>query len=130
MRHTVSINVSTHKKLFVTNETSSNISVELIPSDPLVPLSETQLITLNKDSYDCVFENVAVGNYTIKSYATDSLNNKMYELSGNIKVQDGILAPGQLIEPETWEAYQRLSIKPPQKVVELEIPTLMHVIVT
>jgi hypothetical protein len=127
MKHTVSISLSTYTKLFVTNKKLDSIKVEL---SPVSNSSEVTTKTFSAENH-CSFENVEPGQYNLKAYSVDSDGNVFgEELSGVINVQDGIEAPGQYVEPKNWVSYQRLSVSPSEEVNNIELPSLMQIIVT
>lgn len=127
MKHTVSISLSTYTKLFVTNKTLDSIKVELSPvSNP-----SNVTIKIFSTGNDCSFENVEPGQYNLKAYSVDSDGNIFgEELSGVINVQDGIEPPGQYVEPQNWVSHQKLSVSSLEEVKNIELPSLMQIIVT
>ena len=128
MNNTVSIHVSTYKKIFVTKQDLKEIKIVLQSNkNP----SNTFNATLSLETYTCVFENVEPGSYTAKAYSIDSQGNTIGdELSGTINVQSDIPAPGQLIEPATWESYQKITAPSFDDIKNIELPSLMHIIIT
>ena len=52
------------------------------------------------------------------------------ELSGTVNIQSGIPAPGQLVDLKKWESFQRITATSFDDVKNIELPSLMHVIVT
>lgn len=130
MKHTIEIALSTQKKLFVTDKQASSILIALQLSNTPDAVIVIKTLTVAQD-YTCTFNNVDAGTYDIRAYTVDNGGNIFGdEISGTIIVEDGIPAPGQLIVPSTWEVHQKFTVTSLNELRDIEIPVLMHVIVT